>query len=375
MRKFFLVLALALGFAVPGFAQVQLHTITVTDPYNVVIQTPTALSLYTRQQGYSIPVPANATSVYFYIKNNLGGVGTDTLTVTGMCSVNGQDFQGFLANNEPLQIAYNSRVATQVSVSGGNTVIRFNGSGVNADAVFSAAVSGCQNIQLNFSSPTGITTDVIAMGAAFSFGGLNGFNAGGIPLVNLCANAGGLNTSCNPLSADSNGHLQMVGGTGNNTSASGVNPVLVAGLDAVSGNVVRSIGVGSNGAIYLGQVLAGFSPASQGGIFPVNQAGTFAPLMVATGYQYGHITTTTATPLGTSNGRLFHTLNINTGGAGTVKVFDLANASCTGTPATNVVASITATATTLQTFTFDATMTNGLCVQASVAMDLTVTYQ
>lgn len=207
MRKFFLVLALALGFAVPSFAQVQLHTVTVTDPYNVVIQTPTALSLYTRQQGYSIPVPANATSVFFYIKNNLGGVGTDTLTVTGMCSVNGQDFQGFLANNEPLQIAYNSRVATQTTVSGGNTVIRFNGGGVNADAVFSAAVSGCQNIQLNFSSPTGTTTDTIAMGAAFSFGGLNGFNAGGPPLVNLCANNGGLNTSCSPLSSGSNGGL------------------------------------------------------------------------------------------------------------------------------------------------------------------------
>jgi hypothetical protein len=89
---------------------------------------------------------------------------------------------------------------------------------------------------------------------------------------------------------------------------------------------------------------------------------------------YAHITATTATAV-KANAGFLHTLSINTGGAGTVSVFDLATAACTGTPATNTVAVITAVATTLQTFTYDVAMLQGVCVKASVAMDLTVSYQ
>lgn len=89
---------------------------------------------------------------------------------------------------------------------------------------------------------------------------------------------------------------------------------------------------------------------------------------------YTHITGTTATAVKTVPGFL-HTLTINTGGAGTVSVFDLASASCTGTPATNTVAVITAVAATLQTFTYDVNLINGICVKASAAMDLTVSAQ
>jgi len=90
--------------------------------------------------------------------------------------------------------------------------------------------------------------------------------------------------------------------------------------------------------------------------------------------QFTHITGTTATVVKATPGYL-HTLSINLGGAGTVSVFDLASAACTGTPATNQVAIITATATTLQTFTYDVNTLNGICVKASVAMDLTVSAQ
>jgi hypothetical protein len=89
---------------------------------------------------------------------------------------------------------------------------------------------------------------------------------------------------------------------------------------------------------------------------------------------FTHITGTTATVVKATTGWL-HTLSINLGGAGTVSVFDLASASCTGTPATNQVAIITATATTLQTFTYDVNLLNGICVKASAAMDITVSAQ
>lgn len=90
--------------------------------------------------------------------------------------------------------------------------------------------------------------------------------------------------------------------------------------------------------------------------------------------QYTHIVGTTATAVKPISGFL-HTLAINTGGAGTVSIFDLATAACTATPSTNTVAVVTATATTLQTFTYDVNMLNGICVKASVAMDLTVSAQ
>jgi hypothetical protein len=90
--------------------------------------------------------------------------------------------------------------------------------------------------------------------------------------------------------------------------------------------------------------------------------------------QYTHVTGTTATAVKATPGYL-HTVTINTGGAGTLSVFDLATAACTGTPATNTVAVITAVAATLQTFTYDVNLLNGICVKASAAMDFTVSAQ
>lgn len=91
-------------------------------------------------------------------------------------------------------------------------------------------------------------------------------------------------------------------------------------------------------------------------------------------YQYTHVTATTATSAKATTGFL-HTVTINTGGAGTLSIFDLASASCTGTPATNTVGVITAVAGTTQTYTYDVNLLNGICVKASVAMDYTVSAQ
>jgi hypothetical protein len=86
---------------------------------------------------------------------------------------------------------------------------------------------------------------------------------------------------------------------------------------------------------------------------------------------YTHVTTTGAT-VAKGTGGFLHTLTINTGAAGTISIFDLPAAACTGTPATSVVAVITATTTTVQTLTYDVNALQGICVKASVAMDLTV---
>jgi hypothetical protein len=90
--------------------------------------------------------------------------------------------------------------------------------------------------------------------------------------------------------------------------------------------------------------------------------------------QYQHYNGSAALSVKPSAGFL-HNLSVNTGAAGTVSIFDLGVAACTGTPASNTVAVITATTTTLQTFTYDVNMLNGICVKASVAMDTTISFQ
>lgn len=90
---------------------------------------------------------------------------------------------------------------------------------------------------------------------------------------------------------------------------------------------------------------------------------------------YSHISGTTATVVKGTPG-LLHTLSVNTSAAGTVSIFDLATAACTGTPSTNTFAVITVGATDpAKSMIYDAAFLNGICVKASVAMDLTASYQ
>lgn len=102
------------------------------------------------------------------------------------------------------------------------------------------------------------------------------------------------------------------------------------------------------------------------------------PGLPVAGQQYTHITTTTATAVKATPGYL-HTVNINTANAaaGTVSIFDLAAASCTGTPATNTVAVITTPASTngLPPYIYDLNFLNGICVKASQTMDITISAQ
>lgn len=92
---------------------------------------------------------------------------------------------------------------------------------------------------------------------------------------------------------------------------------------------------------------------------------------------YTHITGTTATVVKAGPGTV-HSLVVGTSAAGTISFFDLASASCTGTPATNVVSVITEFASAAPPppfYLYDVMFNNGICVKASAAMDFTVSAQ
>jgi hypothetical protein len=162
------------------------------------------------------------------------------------------------------------------------------------------------------------------------------------------------------------------GGPGPNINTLPLKATAIAGAVAPASSANLQINV-----VYVGDTAHNNSQISDG-VLPwrkatVTQAGG---LVVAPGGNtYTHITTTTATAAKATPG-LLHTLTINTPAAGTVSVFDLATAACTGTPATNIVAVMTAIAATPpETYIYDTQLLNGICVKASVAMDLTVAVQ
>lgn len=88
-----------------------------------------------------------------------------------------------------------------------------------------------------------------------------------------------------------------------------------------------------------------------------------------------HITATTATSVTDKSGTLY-SLAVNTPAAGTVSIFDLKSASCTGTPVTNTVAVLTEVANiSPHLIPYNLLIKNGICVKASATMDITVMAQ
>ena len=89
---------------------------------------------------------------------------------------------------------------------------------------------------------------------------------------------------------------------------------------------------------------------------------------------YTHVTGMTATVIKAGPG-IVHSLVVGTSAAGTIKLFDLVAESCTGTPSTNVVSTITeflSATSPPPSYIFDTLFLNGICVQASAAMDITI---
>lgn len=99
----------------------------------------------------------------------------------------------------------------------------------------------------------------------------------------------------------------------------------------------------------------------------------YPPGTIPSRSNYLHITGTNATPVLISQPGELRNVTVNTPAAGTISFFDLPATSCTGTPSTNVVAVITATATApLGAIPYNLAFTQGICVKASAAMDFTL---
>lgn len=122
------------------------------------------------------------------------------------------------------------------------------------------------------------------------------------------------------------------------------------------------------------QTIVGFTSTGVGGVgfFNLNYH-FFPPGYSAPAFRFLHVTGTTATSV--VGPTFLHSLSINTGAAGTISLFDLPSASCTGTPSTSPVAVVTATTSSLLSLLYDVNVTQGICVKASAAMDFTISYQ
>lgn len=154
-----------------------------------------------------------------------------------------------------------------------------------------------------------------------------------------------------------------------------LNTVAIAGspyaLDTAAGPQVFSIPALPCSTIEVDYAAGGANANTFNLVQQFSEPGTFSEqLGVPT-----HITGTTATVI-KNGGGILTSLNVNTAAAGTVSVFDLASAACTGTPSTNVVAVITVNATDpAYSKILNTGFRRGICVKASAVMDLTVAAQ
>jgi len=146
-------------------------------------------------------------------------------------------------------------------------------------------------------------------------------------------------------------------------------------VDAINGGGKHLISVDNHGTIERNTV-SSFASAQGSANADIGYAqGQAFPEWTQQIGEQSHITGTTATAVKATTGVLIQ-LNVNTPAAGTITLFDLASGNCTGTPSTNVRAILTTIASTQPVpITFNAHFANGICLQASVAMDLTAVYQ
>lgn len=90
--------------------------------------------------------------------------------------------------------------------------------------------------------------------------------------------------------------------------------------------------------------------------------------------KYKYIATATTTPV-TDGPSFLNSVIVNGGTAGAVTLFDVAAASCSGTPGTGKFATIEAIAATNPTaLPYNLRVTNGICVVTAQNTDLTVTF-
>jgi hypothetical protein len=336
MRKIFLLVALILACSIPGHAQVVFNTVPVLDPTNVVLfNTTSGQTITNTAPFYIISVPIGMTNFSFQISATLN---TDGMGVAVHCTPDNS------TNVPPYGISTNgitnSPFIPYSTYNGSATFGNFNTNITmiaGTPTLISFSTVGCEAIAIKFQLFTGTLTDTIRVQGSFSTSSPGGIYPGGPQAVLMMGASGG-------------GAFQPI----QISSSSGILAYASGAVPSPIGSSIRSFAqaTASNGQLV-------------------------TPITVSNIGNFSHITGTTATSLGANGAAgLFHNVTINTSAAGTISFFDLANASCTGTPATNTIAVITvAAAAAPVTLTYDAAYVNGLCVKASVAMDFTVSAQ
>lgn len=94
------------------------------------------------------------------------------------------------------------------------------------------------------------------------------------------------------------------------------------------------------------------------------------------GDRSAHIVTATDTIVDSGFSALLRRITVNTPVAGTISIYDVPSSSCTGTPSTGLVGTITLTSSSQPvTLTYDKRMAQGICIVTSATADITVTYQ
>jgi len=209
-------------------------------------------------------------------------------------------------------------------------------------------------------SAGGITTQVDRARLATLFQGNSGGSAGADTLnlllgVNLRAVTSGtpaeIGVTSNPLQVSlantgtPTNALLMVGALAHDAAASGAQPLLTGGYASTAEPTAVSAD----------------TDATRAWVDRNGRRATFLP------YKFGNMTTATTTTHKSGAGYL-HTITVNTGGVGTITVYD--NTAGSGTQ----IALITVGATTLITLTYDVAFATGLTIVTSAVMNITVSY-
>jgi hypothetical protein len=145
--------------------------------------------------------------------------------------------------------------------------------------------------------------------------------------------------------------------------------------DPVAGGNPQPLRIDNHGVLE-GNSVSTFNAAQGGAVAPLGYAiGQPQPAWVAQIGEYAHLNTANATSVKGTTGILLDVI-VNTSAAGTLGIYDLSAANCTGTPSTNIVATLTILASSPPvSIHYGAHLLNGICLKSSVTAESTVVYQ
>lgn len=352
MRKRLFILLMLLGIASPLRAQfigyTSPQTITTT-PFNAVTCTGINQTAVVPNIGQSVHIGlAQAGSVknllmWFQGSND----GVNFFDISEQVTSQGTTASAVQGNG------YYALVRLVVNcTSGGSITAFYSGQSTTAGNLFGqfAASQYLKNIVLNQPAATNFTGQIFRTPFGNSGGTIYAYFAGGTTAAGTS-----IQISCSQVSSLSPNYVAFI-------------------FSLASTTAVQTFAIPPSACPYILLIYNG--TAGPTALFTADYVFSYPGQTPNNTGTYTHVTTTTATTAKATAGFL-HTLNVNTAAAGTISIFDLPTASCTGTPATNVVAVITVPAATngLPPFIYDVNLLQGICVKASVAMDFTVSFQ